>query len=75
MARACWQGGLAILVAWALTRAFPRLSTTLRCWLWRLAYLKLLLALVSGPRGDLRTRALLLSHRLLLRGDRLLEWR
>src|SRR5437879_3200793 len=45
MLRACWQGGLALAVVWALCRLSPRTPPRLRCWLWRLAYLKLLLAL------------------------------
>jgi Zn-dependent protease with chaperone function len=45
MERACWQGGLALLFAWGITRALPRLSPAGRCWLWRLAFLKLLVAL------------------------------
>ncbi len=44
--RACWQGGLAILLVWGICRAFPRLPAGARCWLWRLAVAKLLLALL-----------------------------
>src|SRR2546426_12374848 len=44
--RACWQGGVAIAIVWALCRLFPRLSGRIQCWLWRLAYLKLLVALL-----------------------------
>ncbi|HET6386684.1 MAG TPA: M56 family metallopeptidase [Armatimonadota bacterium] len=43
--RASLQGGLAIFVVWLLTRALPRLSPRAQSWLWRLAYLKLLIAL------------------------------
>src|SRR5689334_22728142 len=43
---ASWQGGRALMLAWLICRAFPRLSPRLQCWLWRLAYLKLLVALV-----------------------------
>ena len=46
--RASWQGGLAIALAWLLTQAFARMPATIRCWVWRLAFLKLLLALVWG---------------------------
>lgn len=46
--RACWQGGLAILLVWGLCRLLPRLSGRVQCWLWRLAYLKLLVALLWG---------------------------
>src|SRR5438874_11777099 len=44
--RACWQGGLAISLAWVLCRLLPRLSGRFQCWLWRLAYTKLLVALL-----------------------------
>jgi beta-lactamase regulating signal transducer with metallopeptidase domain len=46
--RACWQGGLAIALVWALCRLLPRLPGRVQCWLWRLAYLKLLVALLWG---------------------------
>jgi len=42
--RACWQGGLALLLVWIVCRAWPAVPPQLRVWLWRLAYLKLLLA-------------------------------
>ncbi len=42
--RACWQGGLALLIIWALCRAWPAMPARLREWLWRLGYLKLLLS-------------------------------
>jgi beta-lactamase regulating signal transducer with metallopeptidase domain len=44
--RACWQGGLIFLVVWLLCRSFAAMSPTLRAWLWRLAYLKLILTLL-----------------------------
>ena len=51
--RACWQGGLALALVWAVCRLLPRLSAAGRCWLWRLAYLKLLCALFWLPTLDL----------------------
>src|SRR5438128_367315 len=42
--RACWQGGLALGVVLLLDRAVPRSPPRARCWLRRLAYLKLLIA-------------------------------
>src|SRR5579884_4026259 len=45
--RASWQGGAALLTVWLLCRAWAGMPPRARCWLWRLAYLKLLLALVS----------------------------
>ena len=46
MLRACWQGGVTIAFVWLICRALRRLSARVQCWLWRLAYLKLLIALV-----------------------------
>lgn len=45
LARASLEGGVLILVAWAAVRLLPRMSPTVRCWLWRLAYVKLFVAL------------------------------
>jgi beta-lactamase regulating signal transducer with metallopeptidase domain len=42
--RACWQGGLALLLVWAVCRVFHRLPARAKSWLWRLAYMKLLVA-------------------------------
>jgi len=42
--RATWQGGLALLLVWMICRAWPAVPPRLRVWLWRLAYLKLLVA-------------------------------
>jgi beta-lactamase regulating signal transducer with metallopeptidase domain len=46
MERACWQGGLAIALVGALCRLMPRLPGRIQCWLWRLAYLKVCVALL-----------------------------
>jgi beta-lactamase regulating signal transducer with metallopeptidase domain len=46
MVRACWQGGLAIFVAWVICRCWARLSPTIRSWIWRLAFVKLLASLL-----------------------------
>ncbi len=51
--RATWQGGLAILMAGVLCRAWRAMPSPARCWLWRLVYLKLLLALAPLPPLDL----------------------
>jgi beta-lactamase regulating signal transducer with metallopeptidase domain/biopolymer transport protein ExbD len=40
--RATWQGGLTIAGAWVLCRLWPRIPARVRCWLWRLAFAKLL---------------------------------
>lgn len=42
--RASWQGGLALLLVWAACRYWLAMPPRWREWLWRLAYLKLLLA-------------------------------
>ena len=51
--RACWQGGLALALVWAVCRLLPRLPAWGQCWLWRLACLKLLAALLWLPTVDL----------------------
>ncbi|MDB5289293.1 MAG: peptidase family protein [Phycisphaerales bacterium] len=53
MLRASWQGGIALAVVWALCMALPKLPARARCWLWRAAYLKLLVALVWSTPVDL----------------------
>lgn len=50
--RACWQGGLALALVWMVCR-WGRLPAAGRCWLWRLAYLKFLVALLWLPTLDL----------------------
>ncbi len=45
MWQATWQGGLAIAVVWLLCRLWPRIPARVRCWLWRLAFAKLLVCL------------------------------
>jgi bla regulator protein BlaR1 len=44
--RACWQGAIVIAIAWLLTLVLRNWSPRLRSWIWRIAYLKLLLLLV-----------------------------
>ncbi|HYQ83142.1 MAG TPA: hypothetical protein VEP28_03880, partial [Rubrobacter sp.] len=46
LGRASLQGAAAIGVVWLVCRLFPRLPASLRCGLWWLASLKLLIALV-----------------------------
>ncbi|HEX4795455.1 MAG TPA: efflux RND transporter periplasmic adaptor subunit [Humisphaera sp.] len=43
--RASLEGGVALLLVWFICRIATRLPGRAKCWLWRLAYLKLLLAL------------------------------
>jgi beta-lactamase regulating signal transducer with metallopeptidase domain len=48
--RATWQGAVALGLVWLFCRVFRSLSSATRSWLWRLAYLKLLLSLFwSAP--------------------------
>jgi beta-lactamase regulating signal transducer with metallopeptidase domain len=51
--RACWQGGLALLLVWAVCRVFHRLPARAKSWLWRLAYMKLLVAFLWAAPIDL----------------------
>lgn len=46
MLRVCWQGGIAVLCVWTLCKLFRRLRPDVKCWLWRLVYLKLLVTTV-----------------------------
>ena len=59
--RASWQGGAALALVWGACRLLPGLSPGVRCWLWRLAYLKLFVALawatpVERRLGETRPR-------------------
>src|SRR5579872_5652017 len=51
--RACWQGGVAILLAWIVCRLLPWSSPRMQCWLWRLVYVRMLAALVWVAWVDL----------------------
>ena len=46
MWRACWQGGLVILVIWSICRLLPSMPARFQCWLWRLAVLKFIIVLL-----------------------------
>ena len=46
MWRACWQGGLVVVVVWSICRLIPSMPTRFQCWFWRLAVLKFVVALV-----------------------------
>jgi beta-lactamase regulating signal transducer with metallopeptidase domain len=60
------QGGAGLALAWGLCRFLPRLTPEVRCWIWRLAYLKLLIALacpfalplplLSGPAAQVELK-------------------
>lgn len=43
--RASWQGGLALLVVWGLCRLWRGMPSMVQVWLWRMAFVKLVLAL------------------------------
>src|SRR5687768_15205522 len=53
MVRASWQGGVALALVWAWCRAVPRTPAAVQCWLWRLGYVKLLVALLWATPVDL----------------------
>jgi beta-lactamase regulating signal transducer with metallopeptidase domain len=53
MARASWQGGLAVIGVWAFLRLAPRIPARIQCWLWRLAFLKLLISLLWATPVDI----------------------
>lgn len=44
--QASWQSGVVALLLWCVCQIFPSLPASARCWLWRLALLKFLLAIV-----------------------------
>src|SRR5208282_2112502 len=44
--RASWQGALVLLAAWTLARWCTFLSPRIVCWMWRLACIKILVALI-----------------------------
>ncbi|MEX0727361.1 MAG: M56 family metallopeptidase [Planctomycetaceae bacterium] len=44
MWRASWQGGIALLLVFLVGRAVRNMPVELTCWLWRLAFLKFLIA-------------------------------
>ncbi len=46
LATAAWQGGLALLIVWCLCNVWKNCAPRVRCWLWRIAFAKLLLATV-----------------------------
>jgi beta-lactamase regulating signal transducer with metallopeptidase domain len=51
--RASWEGSLALLLAWLFCSLLPGVTGNLRCWVWRLAYMKLLVALLLWQPIDL----------------------
>ena len=51
--RASWQGGIALALVWCICRFVPRISPAFKVWLWRLACLKLLVALFWSATIDL----------------------
>ncbi len=42
--KASWQGGVALLLILVITRAVRKVPAHVQCWLWRLAFVKLLIA-------------------------------
>ncbi len=44
--KASWEGGLALLIIWSVIMLWPSIHPTIQCWLWRLAYLKMIFTLL-----------------------------
>lgn len=59
--RASWQGGLALLLVFGICRLITKIPARFQCWLWRLAYLKLLLSFFLAGAIPL---AILPEHKL-----------
>jgi beta-lactamase regulating signal transducer with metallopeptidase domain len=55
--RTCWQGSLVLLLVWGVCRLFPRLPASAKTWLWRLAYLKLVVSLFAWQAVELQVLA------------------
>src|SRR5688500_16464597 len=53
MLRACWHGSLALLFLLAVCHGWPCLPAAVRCWLCRMAYMKLLILLLCAVTVDL----------------------
>lgn len=51
--RACWQGAVALIAVWVTVKIFPQLSPSISCWLWRLAFLKLLVSFLWATPVEL----------------------
>jgi beta-lactamase regulating signal transducer with metallopeptidase domain len=51
--RASWQGGLAFILVWLFCTIFKKAPARAKSWLWRLAYLKLLVAFFWATPIDL----------------------
>jgi beta-lactamase regulating signal transducer with metallopeptidase domain len=52
MWRATWQGGIVLAIVWLLSRRCTFLSPRVVCWMWRLACVKLLVAIVWAMPVD-----------------------
>lgn len=48
MIRVCLSGTLALCIAFLLSRLFTQMQAGVRCWIWRLAFLKLFLAFLCA---------------------------
>jgi beta-lactamase regulating signal transducer with metallopeptidase domain len=51
--RACWQSSLVAVAVWTICGLFPTMPARFRAWLWRLAVLKFIVAMVSPVFLDL----------------------
>ena len=53
LGRACWQSSLVVLAVWLICWLIPTMPAQCQCWLWRLAVLKFVLALLCPSLLDL----------------------
>ncbi len=44
MINSLWQGSLLCFLTWGIIRLFPKIHPSIQCWLWRLIYVKLIIA-------------------------------
>lgn len=76
--RVIWQGSIVFALVWLILLIFPKIHPNLRCWLWRLAYLRLLISFLGIPAFQLASVSSLElpSYRggAVLKSYPLLEW-
>jgi beta-lactamase regulating signal transducer with metallopeptidase domain len=48
LTRATFHGSVALAAVFVICRLFPRVAATAKCWLWRLAWLRVILAFATG---------------------------
>src|SRR5688572_22724351 len=53
LVRATLHGSIALIAVFAICRLFPRIPAAAQCWLWRLAWLRILIAFCTGATFEL----------------------